>query len=121
MREILKILKIDKKIYRYLIINIKKSLTNIDYYTQNKILIKLDKVKYINKTLYENYSVYEYSDKFVYFYKKFDNNLNNKDFENIEIHNVKIKNKLLLNVNSINKLKKKLLNINDSFSFIIKK
>ncbi len=121
IREIFKTLNIDKKIYRYIILTIKKSLINTDYYTQNKISIILNNKKYINKNIFEKYSIYEYDDKFVYYFKKFDNYLNNNKFDNILIHNVKINNKLYINIKSIEKLKKKILNIDDSFSFIIKK
>lgn len=70
--------------------------------------------------LYKNYSIYEYDDKTVYYFKKYDiflDCINNNDV----IYNVKINNKLFIHINNIDKLKKKIINDKISFSFIIKK
>jgi hypothetical protein len=81
----------------------------------------LNKKKYTNKLVYSNYSIYEYEDKFVYYFKNNNDEILKLNLNDKILQNVKIDNKTYNNINSIDKLLKKLLKKEIAFSFIIKK
>jgi len=81
----------------------------------------LNKKKYTNKLVYSDYSIYEYEDKFVYYFKNNNDEILKLNLNDKIIQNVKIDNKTYNNINSIDKLLKKLLKKEIAFSFIIKK